>query len=94
MLTGATPPPATSLSRCDRPGGRSLTPRPRRPLTPMGACASYDPDMVREPDDFEFDFDEDSMVEPIRRSRTVRWTAIVVVASFALAGLSSLSHWW
>ncbi|MEZ5220254.1 MAG: hypothetical protein R2743_02090 [Ilumatobacteraceae bacterium] len=52
----------------------------------------------------EFDpFDIDDELDPavldrlddegplaIRRSRAVRWTAILVVASFALAGVSSL----
>jgi len=53
--------------------------------------------MAYDPEDFydESDFDiDDREVEPIRRSRTVRWTAILVVASFALAGLSSLFRWW
>ncbi|MCB0997661.1 MAG: hypothetical protein KDB40_00055 [Acidimicrobiales bacterium] len=30
----------------------------------------------------------------IRRSRTVRWTAILVVGSFALAGVSSILRWF
>jgi hypothetical protein len=50
-----------------------------------------------DPEEYDFDdydpLDERS-VDPIRRSRAVRWTAILIVASFALAGLSSLAHWW
>lgn len=63
----------------------------------------------RQFDDHEFDpfdpFDDD--LDPdlldrlddegpvaIRRSRTVRWTAILVVASFALAGVSSILRWF
>jgi len=50
-----------------------------------------------DPDEYDFEeydpLDERS-VEPIQRSRAVRWTAILIVASFALAGLSSLSNWW
>jgi len=48
--------------------------------------------MASDPD--EFDLDDDHHFEPIRRSRAVRWTAILVVASFALAGMSSLFHWF
>ena len=44
-------------------------------------------------DDSDFD-DSDFGDEPIRRSRAVRWTAILVVASFVLAGMSSLLRWW
>jgi hypothetical protein len=47
--------------------------------------------------DFEDEFDPDVLdrlddegYQPIRRSRAVRWTAILIVASFALGGLSSL----
>ena len=50
--------------------------------------------MARDPDEFDLDdieeYDDLDEYEPIRRSRAVRWTAILVVASFALAGLSSL----
>lgn len=53
--------------------------------------------MAIDPDEYDFEeydpLDERS-VEPIQRSRAVRWTAILIVASFALAGLSSLSNWW
>lgn len=47
----------------------------------------------------KYDFDEydpwnESSSASTRRSRVVRWTAILIVASFALAGLSSLSHLW
>ena len=42
-------------------------------------------------DDSDFDVDvDDCDVELIRRTRVVRWTAILVVASFVLAGMSSL----
>ena len=44
-------------------------------------------------DDSDFDVD-DCDVELIRRTRVVRWTAILVVASFVLAGMSSLLRWW
>jgi len=54
----------------------------------------YDPGMLNHPDDSDFDLDDDAPVFAIRRSRAVRWTAILIVASFAFAGLSSLSHWW
>ncbi len=50
--------------------------------------------MVIEPDDWDFDLDDDAPESVIRRSRAVRWTAVLAVASFALAGLSSLSRWW
>jgi hypothetical protein len=53
--------------------------------------------VVLDPDEFDFDeYDptDDGSFEPIRRSRAIRWTAALVVVSFALAGLSSLSHWW
>ena len=44
--------------------------------------------------ELEYDPTDDGSFEPIRRSRAIRWTAALVVVSFALAGLSSLSHWW
>ncbi len=54
--------------------------------------------MARDPDEFDLDeyddLDDLDDYEPIRRSRAVRWTAILVVASFALAGLSSLVRWF
>lgn len=56
--------------------------------------------MARDPDEFDLDdfdlddFDDDPQYEPIRRSRAVRWTAILIVASFALAGASSLFRWF
>jgi hypothetical protein len=50
-----------------------------------------------EHDEFEDEFDPDVLdrlddegYQPIRRSRAVRWTAILIVASFALGGVSSL----
>ena len=51
--------------------------------------------MAIDPDEYDFeDYDplDERSVDPIRRSRAVRWTAILIVASFALAGLSSLSQ--
>jgi hypothetical protein len=51
--------------------------------------------VASDPEDLYDDWDVDECdVEPIRRSRTVRWTAILVVASFVLAGMSSLLRWW
>jgi len=57
---------------------------------------AHDPDDLYDGSDFDdLDFvDSDFDGEPIRRSRAVRWTAILIVASFALAGLSSLVRWW
>ena len=44
--------------------------------------------MAVEPDDFEFDLDDDPM-RP-RHGPLVRWTAILIVASFVAAGLSAV----
>jgi len=52
---------------------------------------AYDPEDLYDETDFDID---DREVAPIRRSRAVRWTAILIVASFALAGVSSLFSWW
>ena len=45
---------------------------------------------------FEVDDDRDEHADfvPVRRSRAVRWTAVLIIASFAAAGLSSLLHWF
>ena len=54
----------------------------------------YARSVASDPEDLYDDWDVDECdVEPIRRSRTVRWTAILVVASFVLAGMSSLLRW-
>ena len=55
----------------------------------------YARSVASDPEDLYDDWDVDECdVEPIRRSRTVRWMAILVVASFVLAGMSSLLRWW
>ena len=45
---------------------------------------------------FDVDDDRDEYADfvPVRRSRAVRWTAVLIIASFAAAGLSSLLHWF
>jgi hypothetical protein len=56
-----------------------------------------DLDDLDDMDDFEEEFDTadfEHEPSPPRHSRAVRWTAILVVASFALAGASSLFRWW
>jgi len=58
---------------------------------PYARSVAHDPDDIYDESDFDID---DRDVEPIRHSRAVRWTAILVVASFALAGLSSLFRLW
>ena len=37
--------------------------------------------------------DPDDGYQPIRRGRAVRWTAILIVASFAAGALSSVVRW-
>ena len=59
--------------------------------SPYARSVASDPEDLYDDSDFDVD---DCDVEPIRRSRTVRWTAILVVASFVLAGMSSLLRWW
>ncbi len=68
----------------------------RRRARPGGGVLRSVPVAI-DPDEYDFeDYDplDERSVDPIRRSRAVRWTAILIVASFALAGLSSLSNWW
>lgn len=50
--------------------------------------------MVTDPDESDFLDLDDAPAYAIRRGRAIRWTAILIVASFVLAGLSSLSRWW
>jgi hypothetical protein len=52
---------------------------------------TLDDDYDYDDSSFDDDYDDD---EPTRRSWMVRWTAILIVASFAVAGLSSLFRWW
>jgi hypothetical protein len=44
--------------------------------------------MTVEPDDFEFAVDDEPMRQ--RHGPLVRWTAILIVASFVAAGLSAV----
>ena len=50
--------------------------------------------MYGEPDESDFLLDDDAPPTAFRRSAAVRWTALVVVLSFALAFSSSVSPWW
>jgi hypothetical protein len=50
--------------------------------------------MVWQPDESDFELGDGGSASSARRSRVVRWTAILIVASFVLAGLSSLSNSW
>ena len=52
----------------------------------------FDDHRFAEFEEFE-EFDDEGPIA-IRRSRTVRWTAILVVGSFALAGVSSILRWF
>lgn len=44
-------------------------------------------------DEFDAYDDPDDGYRPIRRGRAVRWTAILIVASFAAGALSSVVRW-
>ena len=55
-------------------------------------------DPLDDPLEDEFDAydaydDPDDGYQPIRRGRAVRWTAILIVASFAAGALSSVVRW-